>query len=172
MVVTLLRLIIGFFLAVFAVVIVAMCLGAVVLPFFHADLAAELATDAKGLTTMQAILLIEGVLLGIAILLGMVEYFFLLLWRVLGSVEGDPFIPANSVRLSRMAWTALAANVWAIVFGVYVAWAQTFIADAIEGADFNVDFGGGGLVLILVLFVLARVFEHGTQMRADLEGTV
>ena len=29
-----------------------------------------------------------------------------------------------------------------------------------------------GLLAILVIFVLARIFRHGAEMRADLEGTV
>jgi hypothetical protein len=34
----------------------------------------------------------------------------------------------------------------------------------------GVDFGG--IILVLTLFVLARVFKHGAAMREDLEGTV
>ncbi|WP_305097914.1 DUF2975 domain-containing protein [Croceibacterium aestuarii] len=173
MAITILRFIIGFFMAVFAIVILAVCVGAAVLPFFHADIGAQLAADDRGISPVQAILLIEGVLLGIAVLLGMAEYFFLLLWRILASVkDGDPFTPANSIRLSRMAWTALVGDILSIGFAVYVAWAQTYIADAIDGEDLNFDSGGAGIVLILVLFVLARVFREGTEMRAELEGTV
>jgi hypothetical protein len=31
---------------------------------------------------------------------------------------------------------------------------------------------GNGLLLMLILFILARVFRKGAQMRADLEGMV
>ena len=34
------------------------------------------------------------------------------------------------------------------------------------------SFDFGGLILILTLFILARVFRHGAAMREDLEGTV
>ena len=30
----------------------------------------------------------------------------------------------------------------------------------------------GGLFAVLMIFVLARIFRHGSEMRADLEGTV
>jgi hypothetical protein len=38
----------------------------------------------------------------------------------------------------------------------------------------DVDFGlsFGGVLLALVLFILARVFRKGAEMRAELEGTV
>ena len=41
-------------------------------------------------------------------------------------------------------------------------------------ADLRADFGfsGGGLLLMLVLFILARVFRRGAEMREELEGTV
>ncbi len=31
---------------------------------------------------------------------------------------------------------------------------------------------GNGLLLMLILFILARVFRKGAEMRAELEGTV
>ena len=43
-----------------------------------------------------------------------------------------------------------------------------------ENADFTVDAGFDltTVLVIVVLFILARVFKHGAQMRDDLEGTV
>jgi hypothetical protein len=60
----------------------------------------------------------------------------------------------------------------ALVVGGIAAWLQPYAEKV--GADFttNADFGGGGLLLTLVLFILARVFRKGAEMRADLEGTV
>ena len=42
------------------------------------------------------------------------------------------------------------------------------------GQHVDVDFGidGESLLLILILFVLARVFREGAAMQAELEGTV
>jgi len=38
----------------------------------------------------------------------------------------------------------------------------------------NIDGGldGGSILLILILFILARVFREGARMRDELEGTV
>jgi hypothetical protein len=38
--------------------------------------------------------------------------------------------------------------------------------------DIDWSFSIAGWLAVLLLFVLARVFEHGTRMREDLEGTV
>ena len=40
--------------------------------------------------------------------------------------------------------------------------------------DITVDAGldVSGILLVVILFILARVFRHGTTMREELEGTV
>ncbi len=86
--------------------------------------------------------------------------------------QGDPFQPENADRLSRMGWLTVGIYVQAIIAGLIAAW----IASVAKGLDdtmrFDLDLGGGGILLILVLFILARVFRHGSAMREDLEGTV
>ncbi|WP_095012102.1 DUF2975 domain-containing protein [Tsuneonella mangrovi] len=97
--------------------------------------------------------------------------FFVHMLRIVRSVEeGDPFVPANADRLTSMAWIMLAIN----VVSIPVAALGAYIAKLAHDASVNIDVGvgGGGIVLILTLFVLARVFRKGTEMRADLEGTV
>ena len=90
------------------------------------------------------------------------------LTRIIGSVgEGDPFRPENADRLSRMGWIALALQGCNLVLVPVVG----AIADRI-GTQSGVDASFDTLILALVLFILARVFRHGTQMRDDLEGTV
>ena len=88
--------------------------------------------------------------------------------------EGDPFAPANAQRLSRMAWLMLGVQVltWpAALFAAELAdWASQY-------EDFTLDLSGDGfdltgILLVIILFILARVFRHGAAMREDLEGTV
>ena len=168
-----LRLILAFIMGAIAFAMLMVAIGFVAVPFFQGEMTRELASASVGLPVWQVVLMIEAILAGVLVLLGLVEYFFLLLWRVLATVsQGDPFVPANSQRLGRMAWTALAGNIWAVVLTAYGSWFATFFPEEVSEADFEVDFGGGGVVLILVLFVLARVFRQGTEMRAELEGTV
>jgi hypothetical protein len=43
---------------------------------------------------------------------------------------------------------------------------------AVQELDINWSFSITPWLAVLLLFVLARVFEHGARMRAELEGTV
>lgn len=135
---------------------------------FGADLGADI--NAAELP-QHAYWLIALLLAGVAGLLAMGFRFFLDMLRIVQSVgKGDPFIPQNAVRLTAMAWIALAINVLALPvagLGVYIA---KLAKEAPGTVDAGVDFGG--IILVLTLFILARVFKHGAAMREDLEGTV
>ncbi len=91
------------------------------------------------------------------------------LLRLLKSAARErPFTHANAQRLQRMAWLMLAMELLSILIGAYAAW---------MGPDFTwMEVGGGmsitGLVAVLMLFVLARVFAVGAAMRDDLDGVI
>ena len=95
--------------------------------------------------------------------------FLLNLSRIVATVgTGDPFQPENADRLGKMGWLTVALQVCMLVFAPLVARIAERIGEPGGGIDLTFD----GLLLALVLFVLARVFRHGTQLRDDLEGTV
>lgn len=168
------KLVLGFLMGVCAFAAFFVLLGAVALPIFQGDIVVELAAEGKKALPGEFIPLTSLLLALIAGLLVMFIYFLLLLWRIVATVgEGDPFVPENASRLSRMGWFAVAGNVVMLV----VAGLGTRIADLSEDfkGDISIEtggFDGGGVILILVLFILARVFRHGAAMREDLEGTV
>ena len=88
--------------------------------------------------------------------------------------EGDPFIPENAERLNAMAWLLLAYEVAAVLVGFLRLRAANLVdgTDRGPGAlDFSI-YDLEGPFLILVLFILARIFKIGAAMRRDLEGTV
>ena len=120
----------------------------------------------------------RGTLAGVmAIGLGIVVslfFFFGRLRAIIATVgEGDPFQPQNAVRLAQMAWLMLGIQVFfllAVPLGLELA-RYSDEADSVQvSADSNLDLSG--LLLVVVLFILARVFRHGAAMREDLEGTV
>ena len=77
--------------------------------------------------------------------------------------SGDPFVPENAVRLKTIAWCLFATQMLNLAYGV--------LAAAMNAAGSNIDwkFALTGWLAVVLVFVLARVFEEGTQMRDDLE---
>ena len=84
--------------------------------------------------------------------------------------SGDPFVAGNARRLQAIAWWVLAGEVLRMLVGV-IAWAASKAVPSF-GIDFDIAFSFAPWLAVLLLFVLARVFEQGARMRADLEGTV
>lgn len=82
--------------------------------------------------------------------------------------EGDPFIIENAGRLQRIAWAVLGLEVLHLCV--------VAVAAGISTDQTPLDIGGGFSVTrwlaVLLLFVLARVFQQGARMREDLAGTV
>ena len=82
--------------------------------------------------------------------------------------EGDPFVSANARRLQTIAWAYLGLELLHVAVGVVAAGSGS----AAQPLDVDWSFSITPWVAVLLLFVLARVFDHGARMRADLEGTV
>jgi hypothetical protein len=81
---------------------------------------------------------------------------------------GDPFVPENAERLKHIAWSVLGLEVLHTVIAS--------IAISISTAEMPIDIRWRlnltRWLVVMLLFVLARVFEQGTRMRDDLDGTV
>ena len=82
--------------------------------------------------------------------------------------EGDPFSRINAVRLRTIAWSLAALETLNVVIGLLAAGAST------EAVPLRIEWGVSVTrwLAVLLLFVLAQVFEHGAAMRDDLDGTV
>lgn len=82
--------------------------------------------------------------------------------------EGDPFTPANARRLLVVARSLLGIEALHLGIGLVSA------AGSILGLPLDMDWSPSldGWLMVLLVYVLARVFETGTRLRADLEGTV
>jgi hypothetical protein len=92
--------------------------------------------------------------------------------RLLAIVEtvagGDPFVTENAARLKAIAWAVLGLEVLHLAVGAVAAGVSTAQAPLDLGWGFSVT----RWLAVLLLFVLARVFEQGSHMREDLAGTV
>jgi DUF2975 family protein len=92
--------------------------------------------------------------------------------RLLSIVEtvsaGNPFSTTNAQRLQTIAWAVLALELSRfIVVGIANA-----VSTPAQLIDIKLNFSVTPWLAVLLLFVLARVFEQGARMREDLEGTV
>lgn len=95
--------------------------------------------------------------------------FFTRLLRIVQTVrDGDPFIPENARALLVLAWVQLVAQLLNLAVGAVCAAVST----STDRLDIGWSDSVHGWLSVLLLFVLARVFDFGTRMRADLEGTV
>ena len=85
--------------------------------------------------------------------------------------QGDPFVAENARHLNTMAWLLLGVQILALVVG----FVRLYLANLASGGGDSLNFTVydlTGVIMVLVLFILARVFREGAAMRADLEGTV
>ena len=150
-----------------AAVVCALLIPIVVLKhdFVVRDLA-ENGIRAEALPWM-VVLLVLGIAMAI---LGF--FFFRLLRRIVDSVgEGDPFVPVNADRLQSMGWLSLALQAVILAATPLMIWFDA-LPEKPNVHQGDSGFSIGALVTALLLFVLARVFRVGAEMRDELEGTV
>ena len=86
---------------------------------------------------------------------------------IVGTVRGgDPFVPENGARMKTIAWCTLGLQLFDLACGALVA--------AVNAAGSRMDwsFSITGWLAVVLLFVLARVFEEGARIRADLEAMI
>ncbi len=109
--------------------------------------------------------------IAMAIGIAVVPLVHVLLNRLKAIVEtvraGDPFVATNADRLRVIAWCLLGIQICDLCFGA-VSLTLAAGTDAVSGWTFSLT----GWLAVALLFVLARVFAHGTRMRDELEGTV
>lgn len=100
----------------------------------------------------------------IAISALMLAVLFNLLAVLRSAIAGDPFTRENGARLRKIGWLLLASYfIETLILSVGfpgAAWVS-FVAAPWRG-----------LPPVLLFFVVARIFDQGAEMRADLEGTV
>lgn len=145
------------------------------LAFGHDTIQAELHADKDYAGVMLPLLpMIGAMLIGLAILAALFV-FFARLRAIIDTVgDGDPFVPANAERLNLMAWLLLGVQAL-VAAAIPLALQMTDFARQFgEDADIHIDggFDLSGIFMVILLFILARVFRIGAALREDLEGTV
>ena len=130
-----------------------------------AEMDAELARSGVAMGGKAAMLIIFSFVLAIVI---MFERLVFEVQRIIESVsDGDPFVPANADRLTRIGWLLLGTQILALI-GMSMSAVEVLAREW----NFAEQFSFEGLLAVILMFILARIFRHGTAMRNDLEGTV
>jgi len=153
-------------------IVVNLVLGVGILALFVASLVASDAVFAAlGVHDTNAGLIV-GMRLIMAIGIGSTPLTHILLTRLLAIIEtvrrGDPFVADNAARLQTTAWALLGLQLLHLAVGAVAAAASS----PSQPLDLDWNFSVSGWLAVLLLFVLARVFDYGTRLRDDLEGTV
>ena len=157
-----------------ALIVLNLVLGAFILVLLTGSLVAEAwVMRALGVNPLvDSSALVPGMRLIMVIGILSVPLAWIVLTRLLAIVEavraGDPFVAANAVRLQTIAWALLGLELLHLAAGAIAAAVSTEAQPLDIGWGFSVT----GWLAVLLLFVLARVFDHGARMREDLEGTV
>lgn len=146
----------------------------IALPFYHDSINIEARAEfGPDITAMPfgAVLVLLAV---VCVLCAAVFLFFGKLRGIIDTVAaGDPFVPENADRLSAMGWILIGIHALTFVStataAIVSAWAAQFTDTTLKG---GFDISLTPVLMVIVLFILARVFRHGAAMREDLEGTV
>jgi hypothetical protein len=155
-----------------SVVVIALTIPAIAL--FEDSINAEAAAEFGSAVVALPVLPVVALLACALVVVLLVFLFFGKLRGIIDTVAaGDPFVPDNADRLSAMGWLQigiyLASLATAGAAALVANWASQFTEVKIR-ASLDVDVPS--VLLVLILFILARVFRHGAAMREDLEGTV
>jgi hypothetical protein len=115
--------------------------------------------------------LLQGMRIVLAVFIVSIGVTHILLTQLRAIVEtvrtGDAFVVGNAARLKTIAKAFLALELLKLAIGGVAAAALSG-----TGVDMESSFSATPWLAILLLFVLAQVFEDGARMRDDLQGTV
>jgi hypothetical protein len=130
---------------------------------FANKLAGRMADPRTAMTSMQV---------GLAMILPVMIAAHLIFQRLLGMIHtaasGEPFLAINGERLRQIGWALLVIQLCDLVFGTAITRFDAALGDQESGWSPSVT----GWLAVLLVFVLARIFDQGAQMRDELALTV
>ena len=102
-------------------------------------------------------------------LLALLSLMLLMTARIVKTAQTDPFVEDNARRLMQIGWLLLAMQGVGLAAGMIIAMFPHAVQAHVQA---GFDLSPISILAVLLIFVLARIFRHGTEMRAELEGTV
>lgn len=125
----------------------------------------------------EVVWMIAGIMLFAVIMMLLTLFSINRLRRIVDSVgEGNPFTRINGTRLRGMGVAVFAIQVITFFGGILATTILTTLGEVKPDRDFHMDIGSGisvsGILLVLLLIILARVFDRGADMQDELEATI
>jgi len=141
----------------------------VILPLYWSEAVKELLTSHPSMNVTELLPLLLAVFaLGIVVL-GLIWTIMRKLLAIITSVEiGNPFVMANARQLKAIGWMMVALQLVGIPLAILAGKAADLFGESDTGLDISLN----GILAILLVFILAGIFERGAEMREELEGTV
>jgi hypothetical protein len=102
-------------------------------------------------------------------LVGLLALVLLMTARIVKTAEEDPFVADNARRLMQIAWLLLAMQMVGLTADMVMEMFPKGVSDHVHA---GFDLSPIGILAVLLIFVLAQIFRRGSEMRAELEGTV
>lgn len=171
------RLLLAFFRLVVIFASIILVLSLPIMAIFGQDILAEVGEKFVDVPP-TAVLWVSAGFVFVMLLIMLLSYFTIdRLRKVLASVrEGDPFNRTNGVRLRGMGIAIFVIQILTGVLGALIGVIISLLGEVKEGEQMVVsgEFGLSlsGILLVLLLIVLARVFDRGADMRDELDGTI
>ena len=110
-------------------------------------------------------------LAGAVTVIALAQFILRAILRIVVSTSiGDPFIAKNATDIAQVAWLWLGVQAAEMLTKLAVYGVVPSTVRAKLGHPIAIPLTG--LFAALLIFVLARIFRRGTQMRAELEATV
>lgn len=129
----------------------------------------ELPMDLGGMSGGQLATVGALVLLAALICVGLALFAIMLTTRIIETaISGNPFVSENAGRLMQIGWLLLGIEAAGLLVNPILAYLLP--EKLVTSIHFEVS--PVALLAILLIFVLAQIFRHGSEMRAELEATV
>jgi Protein of unknown function (DUF2975) len=152
-----------------ALVGLALAIASVVLPFYWTEAVAALLKEKPGTDIVGLLPQLYVIFAFIIAVMGIAWTIMRKLLAMIATVaDGDPFVRANASRLKAIGWLMVGVQLLSIPLYFVAAG----IAERLGKSHLDGEISLTSFLSILLVFVLAGVFEQGAAMREEMEGTV
>jgi len=151
--------------------------GLLAIPFTYQTLLAKMAKAFVNPPAPEVFGIIALIMVLVVAMLLLTLFAVNRLRRIVDSVgEGNPFTRINGTRLRGIGIAAFAIQIVTFCASLLGTGLVTMLGETKPGTDFDISTDASisltGILFVLLLIILARVFDRGAEMREELDGTI